>query len=67
MSQSEARAHRIGSEIHDSILRIDYVCPGSIEEAVIAALGGKYAGLEDLVQDRELMAKAIAGRVWAAA
>ena len=38
MDQSMARAHRIGSQIHESILRIDYVAPGTFEEVVIARL-----------------------------
>lgn len=61
MQQSEARARRIGSERHESILRIDYVTPGTIEEAVIAALDNKGAGLEELVRDHELLMKAAAG------
>jgi hypothetical protein len=61
MDQSIARAHRPGSEKHESILRIDYVCPDSIEEAVIAALEGKVEGLEELVRDRELLARWLRG------
>lgn len=63
MAQASARYHRIGSEKHESILRIDYVAPNTMEEAVIAALGGKSAGLEDLVKDRELLMKALRGEV----
>lgn len=63
MEQSHARAHRIGSEVHDSILQIDYVTPNTMEEAVIAALEGKSAGLEDLVRDKELLRRAINGNV----
>jgi SNF2 family DNA or RNA helicase len=61
MDQSMARAHRIGSEAHESILRVDYVAPGTIEEAVIARLEGKSAGLEAVVKDKELLAKALRG------
>jgi SNF2 family DNA or RNA helicase len=63
MTQSVARAHRIGSEVHESITKIDYVCPDTLEEAVIARLEGKFAGLEELVKDKELMAKALRGDV----
>lgn len=63
MEQAAGRYHRIGSERHTSITRIDYVTPGSIEEAVIAALGGKSEGLEDLVRDKDLLSKAIRGDV----
>jgi superfamily II DNA or RNA helicase len=61
MEQSAARCRRIGSERHQSILRIDYVAPGTVEEAVIAALEGKGASLEDLVRDADLMKKALGG------
>ena len=63
MAQASGRYHRIGSEKHESILRIDYVAPGTMEEAVIAALSGKSAGLEELVKDRELLIKALKGDV----
>ena len=63
MDQSMARAHRIGSEKHERILRLDYVAPGTFEEVVIARLNGKSAGLEDLVKDKELLRKAIHGGV----
>jgi len=36
--QSEARAHRGGSEIHSSITRIDIVAPGTIEDRITQAL-----------------------------
>ena len=63
MEQSRARAYRIGSEVHESILQIDYVTPNTMEEAVIAALEGKSAGLEDLVRDRDLLMRAIGGGI----
>lgn len=63
MEQAAGRYHRIGSERHDSISRIDYVAPGTIEEAVIGALAGKVAGLEEIVRDRELLVKATRGDV----
>ena len=61
MDQSMARAHRIGSEVHESILRVDYVAPDTFEEVVIARLEGKSAGLEEIVRDKELLKKAIRG------
>jgi len=61
MDQSLARAHRIGSEKHESILRVDYVAPDTFEEVVIARLEGKSAGLEDIVRDKELLIKAMRG------
>jgi SNF2 family DNA or RNA helicase len=61
MEQSIARAHRIGSEKHSSILRIDYVTPGTAEEAVIASNEGKFGGLQELVRDKDLLKKMIYG------
>jgi SNF2 family DNA or RNA helicase len=63
MTQSESRAHRIGSEIHSSITRIDYVAPDTMEEIVIASLEGKTVGLQDLVKDKDILAKAVRGQV----
>jgi SNF2 family DNA or RNA helicase len=62
MSQAAARAHRIGSEIHESILRIDYIAPGTIEEAVLDALEGKGAAMEEIVRDQELLRKVLMAR-----
>lgn len=39
--QSEARCHRGGSEIHDSITRIDIVAPDTIDEVILEALERK--------------------------
>lgn len=39
--QSEARAHRGGSEVHESITRIDIITEDTVEEEVTAALRGK--------------------------
>ena len=61
MEQSIARAHRIGSEVHSSITRIDYVTPGTAEEGVIETLEGKNGGLQDLVRDKDLLKKLIYG------
>jgi SNF2 family DNA or RNA helicase len=50
--QALDRVHRIGSEVHDSILITDYVTEGTIEERVIEALEGKADNFEQIVQDR---------------
>lgn len=39
--QSEARAHRAGSEVHERITRIDYVLKGTIQEAIEESLCNK--------------------------
>lgn len=41
--QSEARNYRGGSSIHESITRIDLVCPGTIDELVLKSLANKQA------------------------
>lgn len=58
--QSEDRVHRIGSEIHDKILVIDIVAPGTVEEVQIARLHEKMERLEEIVRDKDtLKARAI--------
>ena len=41
--QAEARNYRGGSEIHESITRIDLCCPGTIDELVMKSLASKTA------------------------
>lgn len=62
-SQAEARVHRIGSEQHDSVLIIDYVTAGTLEEVVIGAVERKSAQLERILRDKDLMHAALAGEV----
>jgi SNF2 family DNA or RNA helicase len=61
MDQAIARAHRIGSEIHESITVVDYVTPGTVEEAQIVALARKHGMLEEIVRDAEMMRKFLEG------
>jgi len=61
MDQAKDRVHRIGSEKHENILHIDYVAPGTIEEAVIAVLDGKYESMEAILRDRDLFLRATKG------
>jgi SNF2 family DNA or RNA helicase len=51
--QSEARAHRGGSEIHDKITRIDLVSPGSVDEVITLALWNKVDVSESILKMRE--------------
>lgn len=51
--QALDRVHRIGSEIHDSILITDYVTEGTVEEKVIETLGAKDYNFQEVVRDRE--------------
>lgn len=59
--QAEARIHRIGSEQHESVLMIDYVTAGTIEEVVIGAVERKSAQLERILRDKSLLEIAMKG------
>jgi SNF2 family DNA or RNA helicase len=48
--QAEARNFRGGSERHETIVRIDLVAPGTIDEQVMQALAAKQAVGETLVR-----------------
>lgn len=51
--QAEDRVHRIGSEIHESILIIDMVTPGTIEERQIEQLQVKLGALREVLGEDE--------------
>lgn len=51
--QALDRVHRIGSEIHDSIIITDYVTEGTIEERVIYVLDSKAENFEEVVRDKD--------------
>lgn len=55
--QALDRVHRIGSEIHDSILITDYVTEGTVEERVIEALDAKSENFEQVVKDKAQLLK----------
>ena len=57
--QSEARAYRIGSQQHESVKIIDYVTKDTAEEAVIQAVENKTDQLQEVLRDKELMAKVL--------
>lgn len=50
--QALDRVHRIGSEIHDSVVIMDYVTEGTIEERVIDVLDSKADNFENIVKDK---------------
>ena len=50
--QALDRIHRIGSEIHDSVVVMDYVTEGTIEERVLQVLETKGDNFEQIVQDK---------------
>ena len=51
------RVHRIGSEVHDSIVITDYVTDGTIEERVIQVLETKADNFEQIVRDKNQLLK----------
>jgi SNF2 family DNA or RNA helicase len=51
--QALDRVHRIGSEVHDSVIITDYVTDGTIEERVIQALDVKSENFEEIVRDKD--------------
>ena len=61
-SQAEDRAHRIGSEIHESIEIIDIVAVNTIDSQVRDVLHEKSEALADLLQDPRIAAQCLGGR-----
>ncbi len=60
--QAENRAQRPGAELFSkSILKVDYVTPGSVEESVIRRLEGKGENLEEIVRDKDALRKMLLG------
>jgi SNF2 family DNA or RNA helicase len=51
--QALDRIHRIGSEIHDSVVIMDYVTEGTIEERVLQVLEEKADNFEQIVRDKD--------------
>ena len=51
--QALDRIHRIGSEIHDSVIIMDYVTEGTIEERVLQVLETKADNFEQIVKDKD--------------
>jgi SNF2 family DNA or RNA helicase len=61
MKQAESRAHRIGSEIHDQVRIVDYVSQDTLEEAQVVRLDSKFARIESIVRDADLLKKLLTG------
>jgi len=51
--QALDRVHRIGSEIHDSIIVTDYITEGTVEERVLQVLETKADNFEEIVRDKD--------------
>lgn len=56
-AQARDRVHRIGSERHDAIRIIKQITPGTIEERREELLAVKQMRMEEVVRDRETLAK----------
>jgi SNF2 family DNA or RNA helicase len=59
--QAEDRAHRIGSEIHDSIEVVDIVARDTVDTRVRAVLRERAGQLADLVQDPRIVTALLGG------
>jgi SNF2 family DNA or RNA helicase len=59
--QAEARVHRIGSEQHDSVLIVDVVSEGTVDERVLELMRTKGERLEEVVRDRDTLRALIGG------
>lgn len=56
-AQARDRVHRIGSERHDAIRIIKQITPGTVEERREELLATKQMRMEEVVRDRETLAK----------
>ena len=59
--QVNDRVHRIGSEIHDSIIILDYTTDSAVEERVREILDTKQDNFEEVVQDRKQLIGLLTG------
>ncbi len=58
--QGNDRVHRIGSEIHDSILIVDYFAKGTVQAKTYEAIREKGLNFEEVVRDQDQLAKLLA-------
>src|SRR5688572_1285319 len=59
--QAIGRVHRIGSEIHESVVILDYVTQGTIEEGQLGVLAGKADSLEEIIRDKDAIRRLMNG------
>lgn len=59
--QAEGRAYRMGSEQHESVMRVDYIAPGTVEIGNLDVLQMKDDTLQSIVKDKETLAHYIYG------
>lgn len=61
--QAIGRVHRIGSEVHESVVILNYVTSGTIEEGQLAVLSGKADSLEEIVRDKDAIRRLMTGEM----
>lgn len=59
--QVEDRVHRIGSERHESVLYVDYIVEGTVEEHQIVALNAKEERAQEILRDSDALLRMIRG------
>lgn len=59
--QAIGRVHRIGSEVHESVVIIDYITQGTVEESQLAVLAGKGISLEEIIRDQATIRRLLKG------
>lgn len=62
-NQAEDRIHRIGAEVHESITIIDIISNGTYEERQREVLGDKLELLEEVMRDRQLLARILSADI----
>lgn len=55
--QVNDRVHRIGSEIHDSVIIVDYVVEGTVHSRIQDVLESKQESFEEIVKDKDQILK----------
>jgi SNF2 family DNA or RNA helicase len=63
MTQAQGRAHRIGSEQHESVFIIDYITPDTVEESVVTVLAEKAGYLEEVARSEDLIRRFLKGEL----
>lgn len=53
--QAEDRIHRIGSEVHTSVVIVDFVAPGTVEEEQIESLHEKFRRMQEITRDKQML------------
>lgn len=61
-AQAEGRFHRIGSEQHESVIRVDYVSKATVDIGQLDVLQAKEDMAQVILRDKETIAKMMTGR-----